>query len=593
MRGGALPATMDGGSDEGRDGVRFSLLGELEVESESRVIPLRGQRLRSLFACLLIHRNRTVSRDRLVDAVWGSQPVPGSAHRLEALVSRLRNSLGEEAGSRIETTPGGYQLRVEAGELDVDRFERLLASGRRALAKGDNERALACLRDALEQWRGPAFGELVYEPLAGAEAARLEETRLDALEALFEAQLRCGRPQEVMPQIEAVVAANPLREHARAQLMRALYGCGRQADALEVYRAGYRSLAQQGVEPAAELRHVQASILRQEPQLMSGAAKGDDLPVTHYVRNDGVAIAYQVSGEGRYDIVYAPPFVTNVELTWQVPRWADLLRRLGSIGRLIRFDKRGTGMSDRVGVGDLDTGVEDLRVVMDAAPSVKAAIIGASEAGPLAILFAAAHPERVWALVLWATTARVAWAQDYPLGIAHSELERDVAEEERIWTEPGYAEELARSIGAPDATELAALWRQSAAPGVVDALAQQQFAVDVRDKLPLIRVPTLVLNREGDDRAASECTYLSEHIAGARHVVFPGADHVMFTAGDFEPLLDEIKGFLDEAWERESGADGQAVPAQRPAASSGHGTLSIPRRAASSEVSPSASATSP
>ena len=562
-------ATIEEPLRKGQDVVRFSLLGELEVASGERVIRVRGRRLRALLACLLANRNEAVSRDRLLDAVWGSEPEPASAHKLDALISRLRTALGPEAGARIETTPGGYRLRVATEELDVDRFERLLASGRRALAKGDCERALAHLRSALDEWRGQAFGELACEPVASEDAARLEQLRLDAREAMFEAELRCGRSQEVVAELEAVVAADPLREHARAQLMRALYGCGRQVDALEAYRVGYRLLEQQGLEPSAELRHVQASILRQEPLLTQGEPGPDGLPATHYVRNDGVAIAYQVSGEGPYDIVYAPPFVTNVELTWQVPRWAALLRRFESFGRLIRFDKRGTGMSDRVRVGELETAVEDVRAVMDAALSTEAALIGASEAGPVAILFAAAHPERVWALVLWGTTARVAWAEDYPIGVPHSELERDVAEEERIWTEPGYAEQLARSIGAADPVELASLWRQSAAPGVVHELARQHFEADVRAALPLNRVPTLVLNREGDDSATAGCTYLGEHIPGARHVVFPGADHVMFAAGDFEPLVHEINVFLDEAWATHTNgpAPGYRKEPTRPSAS--------------------------
>jgi DNA-binding SARP family transcriptional activator/pimeloyl-ACP methyl ester carboxylesterase len=529
--------------------VRFSLLGELEVESAGCVVRVRGRRARSLFACLLLNRNQTLSRDRLVDALWGARPPPRASHRLEALVSRLRHALGPGVSARIETTPGGYRLRVDAQELDLDRFERLLAAGRRELSKGHADRAADHLRRSLEEWHGDPCAELIYEHCLRDETARLEELRLDALEAAFDAELCCGKHEELVSEIEAFVAANPLREHARAQLMRALYRCGRQVDALDVYRDGYRLLVEQGLEPGPELRHVQGSILQQD-LLLVGEDEEPDPPATRYVRNGGVAIAYQISGGGPYDIVYAPPFVTNVELTWQVPRWAELLRRFGSFGRLIRLDKRGTGMSDRVEVGELDTEIEDLRAVMDAASSTRAAIIGASEAGPLAILFAATYPDRVWALVLWGATARVAWAEDYPLGVQRRQFERDVTEDERIWTEPGYAEACARAIGAADVPELASLWRQSASPGAVRALARQYLEVDVRAALPLVSVPTLVLNREGDDGAAAGSRYLAEHIPDARHVVLPGTDHVMFAAGDFGPIVQEIRGFLDAAWER-------------------------------------------
>jgi DNA-binding SARP family transcriptional activator/pimeloyl-ACP methyl ester carboxylesterase len=531
---------------DGWDLVHFRLLGELELESGGRVIRLRGPRLRSLLAYLLVNRNRTVPRDHLIDALWGARPSPRGSHRLEELVSRLRGVVGREAGSRIETTPGGYRLHVAPQELDIDRFERLVATGRRALAAGDADTAIEHFRKGLDEWNGPAFGELVYEPFVVQEAARLEELRLDALEAMFEAELRSGGHEDVVSELEAFVATHPLREHARAQLMRALYAYGRQADALDAYRAGYRLLTEQGLEPEAELRHVQASILQLEPNDREPA----DLPVTRYVHNRDVAIAYQVLGEGPYDVVYMAPFVTNVELAWQVPGLAEFLRRLGSFGRLVRFDKRGTGMSDRVDPGELETGVDDVQTVMDAAVSTRAAIIGALEGGPLAILFAARHPERVWALVLWGTTARVAWATDYPFGVPRSELEPHVTEDERIWTEPGYAEARARAIGAANVPELASLWRQSATPGTVRALAQHYFEVDVRDVLRRIRVPTLVLCRAEEDSVAAQCRYLAEHIAGARCVFVPGSDRVMWGAGDSEPIVREIRGFLDEAWKQ-------------------------------------------
>lgn len=531
--------------------MRFRLLGSLEVEGSGGPVEVPGHRLRVALAYLLVHRNEVVARDRLIDAVWAGSPPSGASHGLDVLVSRLRRCLGSACdGDRLETRSGGYRLRLDGDELDVDRFERSLAAGRRALSAGDDAHAIDLLRLALGEWRGTAFGDLVYEPFAEQEAARLEELRLEALEALCEAELRSGTQPDVISQLEALVTAEPLREHARALLMRALYASGRQAEALETYRQGRLLLVDQGLEPGGELRTLQAAILRHDSALGDhGLGRSADVaPPTRYVRNDGAAIAYQISGGGPYDVLYAPPFVTNVELVWQIPAWAALLDRLGSFGRLLRLDRRGTGMSDRVPVGDLDVVVDDFRAVMDAALSPEAAVVGASEAGPLGLLFAAAHPERVWALVLWGATARVAWAPDYPIGVPQRELEQELGDEERIWTEPGYAEALARALGAPDVDELASMWRQSASPGAIRALERQNADVDVRSVLAEIRVPTLVLNREGDGSAAAGSRYLAEHIPGARHVVFPGADHVMFAAGDFEPIVAEIQAFLDEAW---------------------------------------------
>jgi DNA-binding SARP family transcriptional activator len=250
--------------------VRFGLLGELEVESGGRVIRVRGRRLRSLLACLLVDRNQPVSRDRLLEALWGERPPASGGHGLEVLVSQLRHQLGPEGGSRIETTAGGYRLGVAAEEFDVDRFERLSAAGRRSLDDGDGEAAVEYLRQALDEWRGQAFGDLVYEPCFSVEAARLEEMRLEAREAVFEAELLRGGAEVVVSEIEAFVAENPLREHARAQLMVALYRCGRQADALAAYRDGRRRLVDQlGVEPGPELQELEQAILRHDQALES------------------------------------------------------------------------------------------------------------------------------------------------------------------------------------------------------------------------------------------------------------------------------------------------------------------------------------
>src|SRR5215471_18371837 len=159
-----------------------------------------------------------------------------------------------------------------------------------------------------------------------------------------------------------------------------------------------------------------------------------DVPETRYAQSGNVSIAYQVMGDGPFDLVYAPPSVSHVELAWDVPSLAAYFRRLASFSRLIRFDKRGTGMSDRVGsVPTLETRMDDVRAVMDAAGSERAAIIGISEGGPMAILFAATYPDRAWALVLEGSYARTLWAPDYPWGEREEEFERDLTEQLVGW----------------------------------------------------------------------------------------------------------------------------------------------------------------
>jgi len=231
--------------------VEFRILGPLEVVSGDRVIDLGGAKQRALLAVLLLNANEVVSKDRLLDALWEDDP-PETAHKaLQVHVSALRKLLGKE---RVETHPAGYRLRVEHGELDLERFRRLHREGK--------------LPEALALWRGPPLADFAYHRFASAEAARLEELRLGCLEERIERDLRAGRHPELVGELEALVDRHPLRERLRGQLMRALYGAGRQADALRVYQEARRALVDElGIEPSRELRDLHQAILRQDPGL--------------------------------------------------------------------------------------------------------------------------------------------------------------------------------------------------------------------------------------------------------------------------------------------------------------------------------------
>jgi pimeloyl-ACP methyl ester carboxylesterase len=281
---------------------------------------------------------------------------------------------------------------------------------------------------------------------------------------------------------------------------------------------------------------------------------------TRYARSGDVSIAYQVTGEGPFDVVCVPGFVSHVELTWEVPGMAAFNRRLASFCRLIRFDKRGTGMSDRIsGVPTLETRMDDVRAVMDAAGSERAALIGVSEGGPMSVLFAATYPERAWALALCGTFARERWAPDYPFGLRDEEARADDEEIERSW---GTAEDaaataqgLAPSASPDEQHALATMIRQSASPGAALALSRMNHEIDVRDVLPAIRVPTLVLNRlEEHPFTRQGSAYLAEHIVGARRLELPGADHAI-SAGDWESYARALEDFLQDAWAEEAMAE--------------------------------------
>jgi DNA-binding SARP family transcriptional activator/DNA-binding beta-propeller fold protein YncE len=253
--------------------LEFRLLGPLEVWKEGRPLRLGGARQRSLLALLLLHANEVVPRERLIEELFGGDASKTSANALQVGISRLRGQLANGRpsngdGGVVITRPPGYVLRVDPEQLDVSRFERLLTQGRRALAEGDALSAAATLREALALWRGPALADLAPLEFAQAEIRRLEELRLGAVMERIEADLALGRAAEVIPELEALVEANPLQERLRGQLMLALYRSGRQADALEVYRQTRELLHDElGLEPSKALQKLERSILRQEGSL--------------------------------------------------------------------------------------------------------------------------------------------------------------------------------------------------------------------------------------------------------------------------------------------------------------------------------------
>src|SRR5215213_4055507 len=248
--------------------MEFRLLGPLEVLERDRVLMVGGGKQRALLAVLLLHGNEVVSTDRLLDDRWGAAPPATAAKSIQLYVSRLRKVLGD---GRLVTRPPGYVLRVDRSELDVARFERLVGEARVA----DPQRAAGKLREALDLWRGAPLADLTYEPFAQAEIARLEELRLEAVEARVDAELATGRHAGLVGELEALVAEHPLRERLWGQLMLALYRSSRQAEALEAYRGAQRVLSDDlGLEPTAELRQLEQAILQHDPALELAPAPG-------------------------------------------------------------------------------------------------------------------------------------------------------------------------------------------------------------------------------------------------------------------------------------------------------------------------------
>jgi lactate 2-monooxygenase len=251
--------------------MQFRILGPIEVSENGRKLPLGGSKRRAVLAMLLLHANEIVSVERLADELWSEDQPQNAAGAIHNHVSRLRKLLGADI---LATHPGGYCLQVDPSRIDLQRFEQLVADSESA----EPATCAALLRDALALWRGPALADLAYEPFAAPEAKRLEEARLAALENRIDSDLELGKHHDIVGELEQLVAAHPLRERLRGQLIVALYRAGRQAEALAVYREARRLLSEElGLEPGPALKELERRILRQDPRLatpiyLSGAS---------------------------------------------------------------------------------------------------------------------------------------------------------------------------------------------------------------------------------------------------------------------------------------------------------------------------------
>jgi DNA-binding SARP family transcriptional activator/pimeloyl-ACP methyl ester carboxylesterase len=555
--------------------IAFRILGPLELSADGRLLPLGSPKQRALLGLLLVHAGAAVSRDRLVEELWGEAPPATVDSALHVYLSRLRRLL-ESAGAAgaLVRERYGYRLLVKTEQLDANRFERLAGEGSDALAAGKPGLAAERLRQALALWRGPALADLQSEPFAIVAAARLEEDRVAALEQRLEADLALGRHRQLIRELETLVAEHPFRERLRAQLMLALYRSGRQAEALRAYQRARRTLAEElGLEPSQELKQLEQAMLTQDATLtperpVAPAAPTNPTrtlavrrPDVAYARSGDVNIAYEVVGEGPQDLVLVSGFVSHLQLDWEEPRLACFLERLASFSRLIRFDKRGTGLSDRPGgLPDLETRMDDVRAVMDAAGSERATLFGSSEGGPMSMLFAATHPSRTAALILYGTYAkRRDPDDDYPWAPTWEERQRYAAEIEQSW---GWEADMKRMT--PSADEAMAEWwarraQAAASPGAARDLILMNSQVDVRRVLPTVTVPTLVLHRTGDiDARVEEGRYIAERIPGARFAALAGNDHVPWI--DADQVLDEVEQFLAETWPTGGAAISSSTP---------------------------------
>jgi DNA-binding winged helix-turn-helix (wHTH) protein/esterase/lipase len=369
------------------------------------------------------------------------------------------------------------------------------------------------------------FDPVVYEVRRGGKPVPLEPQAFDVLAYLVSHRDRVVPKEELMDSVWGGRFVSETAVTSRIkQVRRALGDDGHSQRMIRtVHGRGYRFVAP--VESRSE--HHPAEPIR-------------------YTVSDGLHIAYQVTGGGALDIVLVSGFISHLELDWADSRHAHFLHRLGSFGRLIRFDKRGTGMSDRPsGLPDVETRMHDVLAVMDAVGSRRAVLVGYSEGGPMSILCAAAHPDRVAGLVLYGTYAKRVRSPDYPW--AQPQEEREAYTDLLVTKWDWEADMLMRcpSADPPMQRWWAQRMRASATPSTVRALMNMNALVDVRDALPAVRVPTLVLHRTGDalvDVGGSR--YMAERIPGARLELLEGSDH--FVSGNPDQILDAIERFLPD-----------------------------------------------
>ena len=540
------------------------LLGGFDFAGAGVAAPAFGRKARAMVAYLALQSGHSQSREKIAALLWGINSEAQARTSLRQAVSSARKAMNS-SGRRLVADGDQVALDLEGLDFDVARFETLAASPE----AGDLEQALETYRGDLLD--GFTLREEPFEDWLRVERERLRAKAVGVLDRLA---AHYGATNDTAAAIRAatrLLALEPLREDIHRALMRGYAAQGRINLALKQYERCRDALRQElALSPEPETRQLYETLRTRRTASPAGlsrlaATSGAEAiashttpPATYYVKSAGINIAYQVTGDGPIDLVYVPGWVSNLDLAWGSPRLSHVLRRLGTFSRLIRLDKRGTGLSDRnVGLPTLEERMEDVRAVLDAVGSRRAVLFGSSEGGPMCMLFAATYPERTAALVLNGTYASGRQSKEYPWGKTSQQVEDDIAAVERQWGEPADLSNAAPSLmNDPFEREwFAAYLRNSASPADAIALWRWGTEIDVRDILPAIHVPTLVVQRAGDRWVRpEEGRYLSAHIEGARYLELAGRDHLIW-GEDCDRLVEEIEGFVTSTL--------AAAPAQR------------------------------
>lgn len=497
-----------------------------------------------------------IARPILADRIWGDRP-PGAWDRhLSVVVSKLRRILARvEAETVISTSAGAYSLRLADGsEVDIRSARRDAGRAERALAGGSPERALS-LAEAARTIARREF--LPGDDGTWVDAMRFELQQLlvRALEVVADAQRELGNLREALTSAEEVSDLEPFRETSYRRLMRLHLESGNRAEALLVYERCRKLLADElGVDPAPETHELYGSVL-------AGAAVGANRqaapsipvepPPTHYARSGDVALAYQTVGNGVPDVVVVQGWILPMEEGWTYHAPLRYIHRISKRARIVTFDRRGTGLSDRVkAVPPASARTEDLRAVLDDAGCERPVLLAHSEGGPTAIRFAITYPERVSGLILYGCFARMTPSEGYPWGYTETDVSRLRRYVERAWGSGSSIRAISPSAASePEFARWAArAERRGASPGSAADVLDMNLAEDVRADLESVRTPTLVLHHRDDPTIeVGHGRFLAEHIAGARYVELPGSEHWPLGRSAthlLDAALDEIERFV-------------------------------------------------
>jgi DNA-binding SARP family transcriptional activator/pimeloyl-ACP methyl ester carboxylesterase len=526
-----------GGPDD--DGaVRVRVLGAIEVLTEAGPVPLRGRQA-ALLAVLATDPGAVMSVDRLTDAVWGYDAPRNTRNSLQILVSRLRDRFGSDL---VETKPYGYRLAVHADDVDSARFERLVE---RASTAGPDH-SLALLARAERLWRGPAFAGHDDLPGVPEAAARLGELRLVARERRGRVLLDLFRYDEAVADLDALVAADPLRESAVAALMTALARLGRAAEALGRLADLRVLLRDSGLDPSPDLEDLQRRVLAGElaPAPATGRAPGPMLPLVcrRLVRADGAVVTYGEIRTGGPVLVFTPGWVSRLDaLSSGVDPRGRILARLAEHLGVVAYDRFGTGLSaGRVRSFDLEDSVAELVDVLDAVGADEVALFASSAASPIAVA-TAARDDRISRLTLLGGYA------DGP-AVFHNRAARE-AMLDLVRSSWGMGSRVLANLVMPDRYDeetFARFQRQVATAEVAAGFLEQMYDADVVGLLSQVHQPTLVLHYADDPAVPLEgARQLVGGIRRARLDILEGAYHLP-PAGEALNVADRILEFCTE-----------------------------------------------